>query len=124
MSNYDIIIKNGRVWNGTRFLNSVDSIAVKNGIISEIGDITENADFIFDTKGAIISPGLVDIHTHIKGVSCDEFGVPIEAVSYPNGVTTVVEACADKPNGKNHLDNMCLNSYVFITTKVKNNGMV
>ncbi len=121
MSNFDILIKNGRIWNGIEFLIAGDSVAIKDGIIAKIGSISDDEDVVIDAKSSIISPGLVDIHTHIKGCSCDDFGVPIEAVCYPNGVTTVADASAENIMGKTHLDNMWLNSYVFIATNVKDN---
>lgn len=122
MSKFDVVIKNGKIWNGTEFLTDADGVAIKDRIVAEIGRVSDDADVVIDAKSAIISPGLVDIHTHIKGCSSHAFGVPIEAVCYPNGVTTAVEASACKQTGKAILDNMWLDSYVFVAANVKNNA--
>lgn len=117
---YDIILKNGRIWNGYEFRKEVDSIAVKDGKITAIGKDFDDATTIFNVNGAIISPGLVDIHTHMKGISSDSFGIPAETVCFPFGVTTAVEAAASKLDGKILLDNMLLGTYVFAWSVFEN----
>lgn len=119
MSKYEIILKNGRIWDGTRFLENATDVAIKGGVVAEIGKITEDAGLIFDVDGAIISPGFVDIHVHMKGVSCDTFGYSAEAGSFPFGVTTAVDACAGHRTGRQLLDNLTLKSYVFVQTEIK-----
>ena len=115
----DILIKNGRVWNGEKFLDDATDVLIKDGKIADIGKIEEEARYVFDARGAIISPGLVDVHTHNKGVSCDEFGISAEAVCYPAGVTCAVDACATNLYGKIHLDNMNFKSFVFVETYIR-----
>ena len=86
-----ILIKNGRVWNGQNFLYA--DILTENNIISKVQkDISENADYIFDASGMTVLPGLVDAHVHMKGISCDQFGINAEMSCMPFGVTAAVDA--------------------------------
>jgi len=121
VSSFDVIIKNGRIWDGTKFLDDVHDVAIKDGVVAKIGNISETAQYVFDAAENIISPGLIDIHTHMKGVSSDDFGVSAESVCYRFGVTTAVEACASNLAGSQLLDNYLLKSYVFVASDVKDN---
>lgn len=121
--NFDCVIKNGRIWNGFTFLENVRDVAIKDGKIAEIGEGLVSAPLVFDAKGGIISCGLVDIHTHMKGCSNDSFGIPAEMVCFPFGVTTAVEAAADR-DGILILDNMWLDTFVFLGVSIVNNHAV
>jgi N-acyl-D-aspartate/D-glutamate deacylase len=85
---YDIVIKNGRLIDGTG-ADAVDGdLAIRDGVIAEVGGtITAAAGRTIDADGAIVTPGWVDVHTHYDGqVSWDSQIAP----SSHNGVTTVV----------------------------------
>ena len=59
------IIKNGNIIDGTGSdAYSVD-IAIKDGLITEIGEVNGEAAEIIDAEGMTVSPGFVDIHTHL-----------------------------------------------------------
>ena len=62
---HDLIIKNGNVIDGTGSDSFSADIAVKDGIITEIGQIEGEAAEIIDAEGMTVSPGFVDIHTHL-----------------------------------------------------------
>jgi N-acyl-D-amino-acid deacylase len=84
----DIIIKNGRILDGTGNSWVKGDIAIKNGKIIKMGffrDITSAK--IIDAKGMIVAPGFIDVHTHIEG---DEFKNPTANNFILDGVTTVV----------------------------------
>lgn len=124
MKKFDILIKNGRIWDGIQFLSNASDIAVKDGCIAEIGILqTQSAEHIFDARGVIIAPGFVDIHVHMKGCSSDAFGISIEPVCFPFGVTTAVDASADEEYTDGLFTNMWLNSYVFVNSSIKNNDV-
>ena len=85
---YDIVIKNGKLIDGTG-VDAVDGdLAIRDGVIAEVGGtITESARRTIDADGAIVTPGWVDVHTHYDGqISWDQQIAP----SSHNGVTTVV----------------------------------
>ena len=85
---YDIVIKNGKLIDGTG-VDAVDGdLAIRDGVIAEVGGtITAPARRTIDADGAIVTPGWVDVHTHYDGqISWDSQIAP----SSHNGVTTVV----------------------------------
>ena len=90
-----ILIKNGTIWDGERYLQG--SVALRDGKVEAIGAcLGFRADFEFDAAGALVCPGLVDIHTHLKGLGADIYGVLPEPSCYPFGVTAAVEAGGEK----------------------------
>ena len=62
---YDLLIKNGTIVDGTGNNPFVGDIAIQDGEIKEIGSIESNAKEIIDAEGMTVSPGFVDIHTHL-----------------------------------------------------------
>jgi len=61
---FDIIIKGGRIVNGTGNTWFWGDIGVKNGEIKRIGRINQNAKRIFDVSGLVVCPGFIDMHSH------------------------------------------------------------
>ena len=62
---YDLLIKNGTIVDGTGNDSFVGDVAVHDGEIKEIGSIESNAKEIIDAEGRTVTPGFVDIHTHL-----------------------------------------------------------
>jgi N-acyl-D-amino-acid deacylase len=84
----DILIKNGRILDGTGNSWYYGDIAVKDGKILKIGNFSNlTAAKVIDARGLIVSPGFIDVHTHIEG---DEFKNPTADNFIFDGVTTVV----------------------------------
>ena len=87
-SGYDIIIKNGRIIDGTGNPWYRGDIAIKNGKIAAIGFFENaSANKIIDAADQIIAPGFIDVHTHIEG---DEKLNPTADNFIYDGVTTVI----------------------------------
>ena len=88
MSQYDVIIKNGTIVDGTRFPRYEADVAIKDGVIAKIGNLENaSADEVIDADGKIIAPGFIDLHTHYDApIHWD----PYCSNSGENGVTTVV----------------------------------
>ena len=84
---YDLIIKNGTIIDGTGKDRYAADIAVKDGKIAKIGEITEHAVKEIDAEGKLVTPGWVDVHTHYDGQATWD---PLLAPSSWHGVTTVV----------------------------------
>jgi N-acyl-D-aspartate/D-glutamate deacylase len=83
----DLIVRNGRVVDGTGAEPFNADIAVSGGRIVEVGAVSARGHEEIDAKGLIITPGFVDIHTHYDGqVTWENRLVP----SSSHGVTTVV----------------------------------
>jgi len=84
---FDIKIINGTVIDGSGDKARLTNVAITDGRISEVGDCAGDADTVIDAKGAIVTPGFIDVHTHYDGqVSWDEELQP----SVNHGVTTAV----------------------------------
>ncbi len=114
-----ILIKNGRVWDGERFIFA--DVLTDGKLISKIDKkISENADLIFDATGKTVSAGLVDIHVHMKGIASDKFGINPEISSFPFGVTAVNDAGSS--NGDRALlDSFAVKNTVFVNVDIINN---
>jgi N-acyl-D-amino-acid deacylase len=92
----DILIKNGRIIDGTGNSWYYGNVAIKNGKISGIGrDINPSARRTIDAKGMIIAPGFIDVHTHIED---DERKQPTADNFIYDGVTTVVTGNCGQSN--------------------------
>ena len=114
-----ILIKNGRVWDGTRFMRA--DILTEGQAISKIErDISINADFTYDAQGKLVSAGLVDAHVHMRGISSEKFGMQAEMSCFPFGVTAAADAGAGNGD-KALLDSFLLKNAVFIEVSVEGN---
>ena len=84
---YDLIIKNGTIYDGTGDKPFVADIAIKGRKIEAIGELDEVSKQTINAEGKVVAPGFVDIHTHYDGqVTWDPYLRP----STYHGVTTVV----------------------------------
>jgi len=84
----DILIKNGRILDGTGNSWKYGDVAIKDGKIFKIGNLINiNAAKVIDAKGMIVCPGFIDVHTHIEG---DELKTPTADNFIHDGVTTVI----------------------------------
>ncbi len=84
----DVIIKNGKIIDGTGNSWFYGDIAVKEGKILSIGKLSGwRAGKIIDATGLIVAPGFIDVHTHIED---DEVRNPFATNFIYDGVTTVI----------------------------------
>ncbi len=85
---YDVLIRHGKIIDGTGNNWFYGDIAVKNGKIAAIGRLPDvTAAKQIDATGLIIAPGFIDVHTHIEG---DEQKTPTAGSFIFDGVTSVV----------------------------------
>jgi N-acyl-D-aspartate/D-glutamate deacylase len=85
---FDLKIINGTIVDGTGLPSYVGDVAIKDGVIVEIGSaVNGDARETIDAAGLIVSPGFVDIHTHYDGQATWD---PVLDPSASHGVTTVV----------------------------------
>jgi len=87
MSEFDLVIRGGSVADGTGQAVRTADVAVRDGVIVEIGRVSGSSRREIDADGALVTPGLVDIHTHYDGQATWNAEL---MPSVTNGVTTVV----------------------------------
>ncbi|HEX3884862.1 MAG TPA: amidohydrolase family protein [Stellaceae bacterium] len=84
---YDVLIKNGRVVDGSGMPSFHGDVAVKDGKIAEIGKLSGAAAQTVDVGGQVIAPGFIDNHCHYDAqVTWD----PLCSFSCDHGATSVV----------------------------------
>jgi dihydroorotase len=91
----DLVLKGGRVIDPSQGIDRVTDIAFAGGKVAAIGDGLSGRD-TRDVAGKIVSPGLIDLHTHVYwgGTS---LGVEAELVARTGGVTTFIDAGSAGP---------------------------
>jgi dihydroorotase len=95
---YNLILRGGRVIDPSQKLDAVTDIAFSAGKVARIRpELKGNADTdIRDVPGAIVAPGLIDLHTHVYwgGTS---LGIDAEDFCRRSGVTTAVDTGSAGP---------------------------
>ena len=87
MGRSQLVIRNGRIIDGTGADGYFGDLAISDGKIVAVGDAVGSGDQEIDAKGMIVAPGFIDIHTHYDPQICwDRLATP----SLEHGVTTVV----------------------------------
>ena len=97
---YDLLIKNGFVIDPKNQIDSILDVAIASGKIAKIAKNipASQAAKVVDATGLFVTPGLIDIHTHVfVGTRPDKFADGILSLSpddftFKSGVTTVVDA--------------------------------
>jgi N-acyl-D-aspartate/D-glutamate deacylase len=84
---FDLVVRNGTVVDGTGGPLHEADVAVKGGRIAAVGKIAGSGAEEIDAKGRLVTPGFVDIHTHYDGQAVWD---PYTAPSSWHGVTTAV----------------------------------
>jgi N-acyl-D-amino-acid deacylase len=83
---FDLIIRNGRIADGTGNPAYFADVGVKNGRVTQIGKIAGPAAREIDATGMIVAPGFIDVHTH-----ADEVAEHPKAENFLRmGVTTLI----------------------------------
>ena len=95
---YDLILRGGRVIDPSQKLDTVTDVAFSQGKVARIG-LRLKADphtDVCDISGAIVTPGLIDLHTHVYwgGTS---LGIDAEEFCRRSGVTTAIDTGSAGP---------------------------
>lgn len=89
VTDFDLILANGLVIDGTGADALVADVGVRAGRIEEVGDLSDrSADTRIDVSGEVVAPGFIDPHTHSRGAI---FEIPTADNFVLQGVTTMVE---------------------------------
>jgi N-acyl-D-aspartate/D-glutamate deacylase len=84
---YDLIIRGGTVVDGTGTPARTADVAVRDGLIVEVGRVDGSAHRSVDADGLTVTPGFVDVHTHFDGQATWD---PHLTPSCWHGVTTAI----------------------------------
>jgi N-acyl-D-amino-acid deacylase len=84
---HDLVIRHGLVVDGTGSTGVVSDVAINGDRVEKIGAVTDRGTREIDAEGCIVTPGFVDIHTHLDAQLAWD---PIGSSSCWHGVTSVV----------------------------------
>jgi N-acyl-D-amino-acid deacylase len=84
---YDVIVKDAHIVDGTGKKAYGGDIAVKDGRIAAVGEVSGSATRIIDAGGQVVAPGFIDAHTHYDAQLMWD---PTANPSTSHGVTTVL----------------------------------
>jgi len=87
MSSYDVVVRGGNVVDGTGAPARTADVAIRDGLVFEVGAVDGTGTREVDADGALVTPGFVDVHTHYDG---QVTWSPEVTPSSHLGVTTVV----------------------------------
>ena len=114
-----MLIKNGRVIDPANKIDDTLDILIKDGVIAEVGKgLKAKAEETVDAKGKLVTPGLADIHVHLRdpGLEYKEDIVTGTRSAAAGGFTSI--ACM--PNTKPVVDNKSVVKYII--DKANNEG--
>lgn len=97
---YDLLIKNGHLIDSKNKIDDLVDVAVKDGKVAKVGKEipASQAKKMVDATGLYVSPGFIDMHTHVfVGTKTSMFADGFSSLSpddfsFRSGVTTVVDA--------------------------------
>ncbi len=95
--NWDLVLTGGRVVDPSLGIDRVADVAFSNKKVAAVGDgFAGSAKTVRDVSGRIVTPGLIDLHTHVYwgGTS---LGIDAEAYARSSGVTTSVDTGSAGP---------------------------
>lgn len=84
---FDVVIRNGLVIDGTGAPGQIADVALNDGRIAAVGEVSESGAREIDAQGLVVAPGFVDIHTHFDA---QVFWDTTLSPSPLHGVTTVI----------------------------------
>lgn len=87
MAQYDLLVRNGRVVDGTGAPARRADVAVAGGRIAAVGAIEGTAARTIEAAGRVVTPGFIDVHAHDDVALLNQPGLDFKAAQ---GVTTVV----------------------------------
>ena len=94
---YDLVLKGGRIIDPSQSLDGIADVAFTKGKVAAVGkDLDAHGAEVRNVAGSIVSPGLIDLHTHVYwgGTS---LGIDAEDFCRRSGVTTAVDTGSAGP---------------------------
>src|SRR5215218_31354 len=90
---FDLVIKGGDVLDPSQSLRGKRDIGIRYGLIEALeADIpAARADKLLDASGKLVTPGLIDLHSHVYPYG-SAIGIPADELVQFQGTTTVLSA--------------------------------
>src|SRR6185369_2047077 len=84
---YDLLVKGGRVIDPSRRFDAMADVAILKGRIAAVQPSipASAAGEVVDAAGALVTPGLIDVHTHVRSAE-------MPGICLSQGVTSLVDA--------------------------------
>lgn len=107
----DLLIRSGRVIDPASGRDETADVLIAGGRVRQVGRVAEGAALVINADGLIVSPGLIDMHVHLRepGNEDEETIESGTAAAVAGGFTTV--ACM--PNTSPPLDNEAAIEFIF-----------
>jgi len=83
---YDLVIRHGRIVDGTGNPAYTGDVAVKDGRVAAVGVVAGTGRAEIDAGGRVVAPGFIDVHTHSEDIT----DLPVAENFIRMGVTTIV----------------------------------
>jgi dihydroorotase len=90
---YDLLVRGGHLVDPSQNISAVRDVAISRGKVARIAESIPESEArqSVDARGKIVTPGLIDLHTHVyDGVA--PLGIPADPNCIAKGVTTAVDA--------------------------------
>jgi N-acyl-D-amino-acid deacylase len=84
---YDLLICNGKIVDGTGRPAYLGNVAIVDGRVAAVGDVSGEARRVIDADGLLVAPGWVDTHSHMDGQATWD---PYCSPASNHGITTLV----------------------------------
>ena len=84
---YDLVIRNATIVDGTGAPAYTGDLAVKGGKIAAVGEVTGSGAREIDAAGKLLTPGWVDVHSHMDGQATWD---PLCSPAANHGITTLI----------------------------------
>ena len=84
---YDLVIRNATIVDGTGAPAYSGDLAVKGGKIAAVGEVTGSGTREIDAAGKLLTPGWVDVHSHMDGQATWD---PLCSPAANHGITTLI----------------------------------
>ncbi len=84
---YDLVIRNANIVDGTGKPAFAGDLAINNGKIAAVGDVRAKGNKEIDAQGKLLTPGWVDVHSHMDGQATWD---PLCSPAANHGITTLI----------------------------------
>ena len=90
---YDLLLKGGRVVDPRNRVDGRRDVAIRDGLVAAVAEALDPTDAVVvqDVSGTIVTPGMIDLHTHIYHAATS-YGVEPDPIARRSAVTTMVDA--------------------------------